>query len=168
MKFCEIRAAESEEEIQKALELRRMVFVHEQHMFEENDLDEYDDGAIYLNAWSRRKDLLIGTVRCYRDKEKPNVWWGGRLAVHPDYRTRGIGVYLIRAAIETVKNQQASRFLASVQLQNIELFKKLGWEPIGDIFFFHGHPHQIMEVDLNVFHASPQSARRKQQAVEAL
>jgi putative N-acetyltransferase (TIGR04045 family) len=165
MKICEIRVAESEEEIQKALELRRMVFVDEQHMFEEDDLDEYDNGAIYLNAWLRGKDVLIGTVRCYRDKEKPDVWWGGRLAVHPDYRTRGIGVYLIRAAIETVKNQQASRFLASVQLQNIELFKKLGWEPIGDTFIFHGRPHQMMEVDLHVFHASPQSAGRRQQAM---
>ncbi|MED1438220.1 GNAT family N-acetyltransferase [Aeribacillus composti] len=166
MKFCEIRVAKSEEEIQKALELRRMVFVEEQRMFEENDLDEYDHGAIYLNAWSRRKDVLIGTVRCYRDKEKPNVWWGGRLAVHPDYRTRGIGVYLIRAAVETVKNQQASRFLASVQLQNIELFKKLGWEPVGETFVFNGHPHQIMEVDFNVCHAPLQPAGQRRQAVE--
>jgi putative N-acetyltransferase (TIGR04045 family) len=160
----DIRIAESKKDIQEALALRRMVFVDEQHMFEENDLDEYDNEAIYLNAWSRRKALLVGTVRCYRDIENPHVWWGGRLAVHPDYRSRGIGVYLIRAAVDTVKNQHASRFLASVQFQNVELFKKLGWKPIGDPIIYHGHPHHIMEADLNVFLASSTQSAKRQHA----
>jgi putative N-acetyltransferase (TIGR04045 family) len=164
MKSYEIRVAESEEEIQAALALRQMVFVEEQHIFEETDLDENDLQSIYLNAWSLKKSFLVGTVRCYPDKENPNVWWGGRLAVHPDYRVRGIGVYLIRAAIEAVKHQQASRFLASIQLQNVELFKKLGWRVLGDTFNLKGHLHQIMEVDLNVLHApSIQYTRQRQE-----
>jgi putative N-acetyltransferase (TIGR04045 family) len=161
LKDFEIRVAKTEEEVQMALALRRLVFVEEQQMFKENDVDDHDGKAIYVNAWSRRKAHLIGTVRCYPDRDDPNVWWGGRLAVHPDYR-RGIGVYLIRAAVETVKRQKGSRFLASVQLQNVKLFKKLGWKPVGDIYNLHGYPHQIMEVDLNVFHApSSQHDRRR-------
>ncbi|MEJ9212345.1 MSMEG_0567/Sll0786 family nitrogen starvation N-acetyltransferase [Bacillus smithii] len=165
MRNWEIRVAQNKEEILAALALRRLVFVNEQRLFEKDDSDEHDKRAIHINAWSRKKPLLLGTVRCYPEPENPKVWWGGRLAVHPDYRIKGIGVYLIRAAVETVKNHKADRFLASVQSQNVELFKKLGWESVGEPFHYHGHPHQIMEVDLNVYDASSSPNADKRQSV---
>lgn len=164
MKSYDIRIADNEKEINAALYLRQMVFVEEQGMFQENDKDENDNKAIYINAWSKRENCLVGTVRCYPDKKNPDQWWGGRLAVHSKFRTRGIGVYLIRAAVETVKKQQADQFLAHVQLQNVELFKKLGWMEIGDVFLSRNYPHQTMEANLNVFHASSQDTHRHQAA----
>jgi putative N-acetyltransferase (TIGR04045 family) len=148
----EIRMAQNEREIQEALSLRRMVFVEEQQMFKNDDLDANDRTAIYLNAWSRN-NILVGTVRCYPDPRNNTVWWGGRLAVHPDFRIRGIGVYLIRTAVDTVKAQLAKRFLANVMVENVNLFRKMGWIAIGEPFESYGHPHQLMEVDLNVCHA---------------
>jgi putative N-acetyltransferase (TIGR04045 family) len=149
----EISIAQNQKEIQEALSLRRMVFVEEQQMFEKNDLDANDDNAIHINAWSVRKNILVGTVRCFPDQQNNSVWWGGRLAVHPDFRIKGIGVYLIRAAVDAVKTQQANRFLANVLSKNVELFEKLGWVPVGKSFDSFGHPHQLMEVDLNVHDA---------------
>lgn len=153
MRGYEIREAKSQKEISEALLLRQLVFVEEQLMFEDQDQDEHDNSAIHLNAWSLQKNLLVGTVRCYPDKEDKSIWWGGRLAVHPDFRVKGIGVYLVRAAVETVKSQRAERFLATVLLKNVVLFKKLGWKPLGEIFESFGYPHQLMEVDLNVHDA---------------
>jgi putative N-acetyltransferase (TIGR04045 family) len=150
----DIRVAQNEKEIQEALSLRRMVFVEEQQMFINDDIDTDDEKAIYLNAWSQKKKILVGTVRCYPDQQNNHIWWGGRLAVHPDFRIKGIGVYLIRAAVETVISQQAHRFLANVMVENIKLFKKLGWVTLGEPFVSYGHPHQLMEVDLNVCNAS--------------
>ncbi|MFB3160071.1 MSMEG_0567/Sll0786 family nitrogen starvation N-acetyltransferase [Neobacillus sp. 179-J 1A1 HS] len=155
MRGYEIRVAESKKEIQEAYSLRRMVFVDEQGMFEKDDIDMNDDKAIYINAWSKRNELLVGTVRCYPDPLDHKLWWGGRLAVHHDYRIRGIGVYLILAAIEVVKYQSAKRFLANVMSKNVELFKKIGWEPIGNSFDSFGKPHQLMEVNLDVQDALP-------------
>lgn len=154
MRGYEIREAVSQKEIREALLLRQLVFVEEQQMFHGQDRDEHDQVAIYLNAWSLRRNIIVGTVRCYPDKKNNNVWWGGRLAVHPDFRVKGVGVYLIRAAVETVKNKGAERFLATVLSENIRLFEKLGWESLGNIFKSFGHPHQLMEVDLNVHDAS--------------
>jgi putative N-acetyltransferase (TIGR04045 family) len=151
----DIRIAENEKEIQEAFSLRQMVFVDEQRMFEKDDTDTNDSNAIYINAWSKRNNLLVGTVRCYPDPHDHTLWWGGRLAVHQDYRIRGIGVYLILAAIEVVKSQSAKRFLAKVMSKNVELFKKIGWEPIGNAFESFGQPHQLMEVNLDVPDALP-------------
>jgi putative N-acetyltransferase (TIGR04045 family) len=149
----DIRVAQNENEILEAHALRRMVFVEEQQMFKVDDVDTDDEKAIHLIAWSKRKNILVGTVRCYPDQQNNGVWWGGRLAVHPDFRIRGIGVYLIRAAVDAVKNQQAARFLANVMFVNVELFRKIGWIPVGEPFESYGHPHQLMEVDLNVHDA---------------
>lgn len=162
LKGYDFRIAQNEREIKEALSLRRMVFVEEQQLFKHDDWDANDKTAIYLNAWSKKKNTLVGTVRCYPDPQDHSTWWGGRLAVHPDFRIRGIGVYLIRAAVETVKVQLAKRFMANVMVENVNLFRKMGWITIGEPFESYGHPHQLMEVDLNVCHApSLQSTRNE-------
>lgn len=152
MKNYEVRLAEGEAEIYAALTLRRQVFVEEQHLFDQSDTDEFDQESIYINAW-KKGSILMGTVRCYPDKEDPTLWWGGRLAVHSDYRLRGIGVYLIEAAVKQMQRQNVRRFWAQVQEQNIKLFEKLGWSKVGELITIHEHPHQLMEANLHVYDA---------------
>ncbi|KRE49285.1 MSMEG_0567/Sll0786 family nitrogen starvation N-acetyltransferase [Paenibacillus sp. Soil522] len=149
MRNCEIRLALSAGEIQMALRLRREVFVAEQGMFEQSDADDHDSSSLFLNAW-RSGSILMGTVRCYSDPHEEGIWWGGRLAVVEKYRLRGVGVYLIEAAVEEMKRRGAKRFFAKVQKQNVKLFEKLGWQASGDAFMIEEHPHQLMEADLHV------------------
>lgn len=149
MRNCEIRLALSTEEIQMALQLRKEVFVAEQGMFEQSDADDHDSASLFLNAW-RNGTTLMGTVRCYSDSHEKGAWWGGRLAVAEKYRLRGVGVYLIEAAVEEMKRRGAKRFFAKVQEQNVKLFEKLGWQARGEAFKVQEHPHQLMEADLYV------------------
>ncbi|MFC0329674.1 MSMEG_0567/Sll0786 family nitrogen starvation N-acetyltransferase [Paenibacillus sepulcri] len=161
MRNCDVRLAASGEEMEAALLLRRRVFVDEQGMFEQTDEDDEDSSSIYLNAWGSGS-VLMGTVRCYPDRQEEGVWWGGRLAVHEAYRLRGIGVYLIEAAVEEMRRRGVQRFLAQVQEQNVKLFEKLGWRKAGALYSIRDHPHQRMEVDLDVHDA--QSRKRRQTA----
>ncbi|AJY77328.1 MSMEG_0567/Sll0786 family nitrogen starvation N-acetyltransferase [Paenibacillus beijingensis] len=160
MRNYEVKLADTDQEVAAALHLRRQVFVEEQHMFHASDADEHDEDSILINIW-KNGSILTGTVRCYPDKKDATVWWGGRLAVRAEYRLRGIGVYLIEAAVAEMKLRQVRRFLAQVQQQNVNLFIKLGWKTVGDEFWFHDHPHQIMEADLHV-HDAPNRKRSKQ------
>lgn len=155
MRNYEIRIADSEYELQASLSLRRQVFVMEQQLFEESDADENDPSSITINIW-KQGTILVGTVRCYPDRDNLSLWWGGRLAVHEQYRIRGIGVYLIEAAVQHMKLQQVPCFRAQVQEQNIQLFEKLGWTKVGDLTLIQGHPHQIMEANLDVHDARKQ------------
>jgi putative N-acetyltransferase (TIGR04045 family) len=152
MKNYEIRIADSAAEVQASLALRQQVFVEEQQLFEETDADENDSASITINIW-RHGTMLMGTVRCYPDQTDPSLWWGGRLAVHAQYRNRGIGVYLIEAAVQQMVERRVTRFLAKVQEKNILLFEKLGWTPVDESILIHGHPHQIMEASLHVHDA---------------
>lgn len=138
------RVAKTPEELAKALEIRRQVFVIEQQLFVLTDKDEKDEISIHLIA--EDSGGIIGTVRIY--SEESYVWVGGRLAVLPG--KRGIvGSKLIRAAVSEVIRQGASQFFANIQSQNVPLFNRLGWKIAGAEFLLHGRPHYLMEANLD-------------------
>src|SRR5919108_6266435 len=59
--------------------VRRAVFVEEQGLFAETDVDEHDDHAILMVAVDTRTGAVVGAVRCVAAGD--DVWYGGRLAV---------------------------------------------------------------------------------------
>lgn len=141
-----VRIATTPDEIAACLQIRRRVFVEEQGIFTGSDLDDYDERSIHIMA--SLDGRIVGTVRCYRRSGR--LWYGGRLAVLPEYRVYNIGALLVRKAVETMRlNPEVSRFLATVQIQNVRFFKRLGWIPVGRSIYLKGVKHQVMESPLD-------------------
>lgn len=144
-----IRAASAAWELQGVSLLRRRVFVEEQHIFVGDDRDEIDKTAIPLVAISTlaaEAADVVGTVRIH--EPEPRIWCGSRLAVAPAYRKVGrLGAELIRLAVSTANGLGCSEFHAHVQLQNVPLFRRLHWEPQGEIDL-HGVRHMHMLASL--------------------
>lgn len=139
------RQTESAQELAQCLEIRRKVFVLEQHLFDDSDTDEHDRGALHLAALT--KGRIIGTVRVYQDTN--GEWWGGRLAVLKRYRGRA-GRELVLAAVALVKQRGAAHFYANILKENLDFFKTMGWRQIGVEFLLHGRPHLLVEADLGL------------------
>ena len=137
------RRIAGDDELAQCLDIRRKVFVQEQHVFEHTDRDEHDERAIHLSAFYQNR--IIGTVRVYQDAA--GTWWGGRLAVLKKYRGRA-GRDLVIAAVTEVKLQGAGQFYANILSENLNFFKNIGWRPVGDEFLLHGRPHRLVEADL--------------------
>lgn len=152
---CEFRVkwADSGWEIAEARKLRRQVFCAEQGVFEGDDLDAIDAHAqplVALSCVGGMGDQVVGTVRIHaaRGDGEEGVWWGSRLAVHPDFRHHGrLGATLIRLAVASAHARGARLFLAHVQAQNRPMFEKLGWLWLRDVRL-HGRPHCFMQADL--------------------
>lgn len=129
--------------------LRREVFCSEQGLFEDDDRDAIDITAIPLAAISFNcgmPDRVVGTVRIH--SPTPRQWFGSRLAVATSHRRSGrLGVNLIRLAVGHANALGCDTFLAHVQERNITLFKRLHWHTI-DTLTLHGHPHHLMQADL--------------------
>jgi len=145
----------TETEREKAFLIRRSIFVDEQNIFHETDVDDHDENALHLVA--KHDGHIIGTVRVYPAETGNGDWVGGRLAVQKGYRASGAGELLVREAVKTVKKRGCNRFTAHIQKNNIHFFEQLGWkgvEPVRDHF---GRPHQLMEANL---HASSNPVRR--------
>jgi putative N-acetyltransferase (TIGR04045 family) len=140
------KLATSPQEVKAYYELRRAIFVEEQDVFEENDLDEIDAIAYPIVAIETESDRVVGAVRIY--EPQPGVWYGGRLGTHRDYR-RGwqIGKGLIYKAVTTANTWGCDHFLATVQLQNVRFFQRLHWQSLDKITICD-RPHHLMQADL--------------------
>lgn len=132
-------------EQERAFEIRKEVFVLEQKLFPNSDADENDPKSIHLVAeWDNQ---VVGTVRVFPVNHNGH-WIGGRLAVRREFRNTGAGELLVREAIQCVKSQGCTKFMAHIQVENVPFFSRLGWRVIEPMKEYFGKPHQIMEANL--------------------
>lgn len=110
-------------------------------------MDERDRGAVHIIALKGPDRVMVGGVRCYTTGN--DTWYGGRLTAANGFRNGRVGSGLVRFAVETVKSRGCKKFLAYVQPQNVNFFKRLDWKPVGGPVEYEGITHQLMEADLD-------------------
>jgi putative N-acetyltransferase (TIGR04045 family) len=132
-------------EQERAFEIRKEVFILEQKIFSDSDVDENDAKSIHLVAeWNSE---VVGTVRVFPVNHNGN-WMGARLAVKREFRNTGAGELLVREAMQCVKNRGCTKFTAHIQSENVPFFSRVGWKIVGPVEDYFGKPHQLMEADL--------------------
>ncbi|MDR3602383.1 MAG: GNAT family N-acetyltransferase [Desulfosporosinus sp.] len=138
-----LKVSESEDELRQYNSVRREVFVHEQGIFDEEDVDEHDAIALPIIGLDTDSERVVGAVRCYPLGN--GDWMGGRLAVLPAFRGR-LGVLLVRKAMEEVERRGCRNFYAHIQEQNVKFFQRLGWSLTGESSVFRDVVHYDMKV----------------------
>jgi putative N-acetyltransferase (TIGR04045 family) len=135
------------DDIQAYFALRHDIFVKEQEIFTNQEVDNWDGIAYPIIAqWQQQ---VVGVVRIYETQSR--FWYGGRLGVHADHRRAGqVGKGLIYQAVTTAQAWGCDRFLATVQQQNVRFFQRLHWASLEEISLC-GLPHHLMEADLNFY-----------------
>ena len=132
-------------EREMAFEVRKEIFVLEQRLFRNSDVDENDARSIHLVAeWNNQ---VVGTVRVFPVNENGH-WIGGRLAVRKEYRNTGAGEILVREAMHFVKNRGCTKFTAHIQSENVPFFSRIGWKTVEPVKDYFGKPHEMMEANL--------------------
>lgn len=135
-----IRAAVGTPAYEACLAIRVDVFVNEQNVPPEEELDTFDQSAIHILALVDGKPA--GTARAV--EKEAGRWKIGRVAVSTGYRQQGIGGALMRgieAACPT------SRFTLSAQTHALNFYKRLGYIAEGEAFMEAGIPHFLMHKD---------------------
>ena len=128
--------------------IRHQIFVEEQAIFTDSDLDAHDrDGtALAINGYC--DGLAAGTVRLFVLDEADGNWQGDRLAVLSAYRLRGVGGPLVNAAVATAAVLGGARMEAHIQPKNVRFFQRLGWTIQGGREIYAGLVHQPMAIVL--------------------
>ncbi|QMU58732.1 MAG: GNAT family N-acetyltransferase [Boseongicola sp.] len=122
------------------LGIRHEVFVVEQCIAKEDEVDGMDPAATHLLA--EQDGLAVGTARMLIDGPTGKI---GRVAVLKSHRGQGIGKALIEAAVaylETIPTLKHAKLGA--QTSALNFYCDLGFKPVGDIFDDVGIPHQEM------------------------
>lgn len=136
--------------------LRRAIFAEEQGLFHDHDEDEHDAHALPIVAVSSSSGMperVVGVVRIF--EAGPGVWYGGRLGVEREYRRCGaIGTALIAQAVRSAHALGCSRFLATVQEQNVRYFERHHFvsRECVDVL---GRRHRLMQADLDSYPPLP-------------
>ncbi|WP_417245250.1 GNAT family N-acetyltransferase [Celeribacter sp.] len=125
--------------------LRMVVFVEEQKVPVEDEIDDLDDISTHLLAKGADGEAL-GTARIYEVGEIGKI---GRVCVVKSQRGTGLGARLIEACLEELR-QRPHLKQAKLGAQNhaIGFYERFGFRVIGEEYQDGGIPHHDMVLDL--------------------
>ena len=138
----EIEKIVTPQQLEIAYAIRTSVFVEEQKVAMEEELDEFEHLSVHLLA--RKEQGYVGTCR-YRLTEKGYKL--ERFAVLKSYRMGGVGAALVRAALQEViqaTESQSKKIYLHAQVSAIPFYEKLGFEAEGEIFDECAILHRVM------------------------
>ena len=128
-------------ELEGALEVRRKVFVHEQGVSEDIELDGRDGEALHMVV--KDGERVIGTARVlFLANSQAKI---ERMAVLTPFRGRGIGREIISFLNEELRNRQIKQVFLHAQCSVIGFYKSCGFEEIGSPFWEAGIKHIKMQ-----------------------
>ncbi len=133
----------SEEEKQKVFALRFEVFVGEQKVPPEIELDAEDAHALHIMA--EEEGIAVGCARVILQNGDAHI---GRLAVKKMCRGNGVGSAVCRFIIDYCKQEGYGRIWLNSQLHAVGFYEKLGFVPKGEVFVEAGIEHKEMEIIL--------------------
>lgn len=136
----EIREGSWAELSEQASEIRRVVFIVEQQVPQEEEWDGRDDACRHFLAL--RGATALGTARLLPDGHI------GRVAVLDEARGLGIGAALMRAAIASAQRLGHARVELAAQTQALAFYENLGFSAFGETFMEAGIPHRNMYLTL--------------------
>jgi predicted GNAT family N-acyltransferase len=125
---------------EEAYPIRKRVFIDEQGVPAEMELDEYDPTAQHALAYLNSE--CIGTARLVT--LPGDVGRIGRMAVLPMHRKQGLGGKLLCALLELSKSQGITKLELHPQLSAIAFYEQYGFIAQGDIYDEAGIAHRDM------------------------
>jgi predicted GNAT family N-acyltransferase len=134
-----ITRVRSQPELVQALTIRIRVFVKEQKVPAEVELDTDDQRASHFLATIAGK--AVGTARVVLKHENAKI---GRMAVLKNYRRRGVGAALLRRSILAAKRLHARQIYLNAQVVVIGFYERMGFRAVGKVFTEAGIAHRKM------------------------
>ncbi|QSG15710.1 GNAT family N-acetyltransferase [Halapricum desulfuricans] len=144
----EIRTVDAPDEddsvYQDALSVRTTVFVEEQGVPADLEVDEHESDAIHLVAYD--DDEPIGAARLRRPGETTGKV--ERVAVRSAYRERDVGTALMERLEAVARDRGLETMRLHSQVRAAPFYARFGYERVGERFEEAGIPHVEMRKTL--------------------
>jgi predicted GNAT family N-acyltransferase len=154
MSKLEVFLVSSPGEMQQALAVRRRVFIEEQGVPEDIEIDQHDvlprrdierSGAQHILAMLDGRPVATGRLVLGDVDGRPHI---GRVAVLPEYRGRGFGRAVMAGLHDLARKRGATAVTLAAQLHAIGFYQKLGYSVRGEVFLDAGIEHRWMDIGL--------------------
>lgn len=134
---------ENRDQMDHAWAIRRLVFIDEQHVPEEIEMDADDANAFHALAFDGEKPVGCGRMVAHGDHVKI-----GRMAVLRELRGTGIGRHVLEFLMEAARQRGFHKAVLHAQLTAEGFYLKNGYIPHGEPFEEAGIMHRTMEREL--------------------
>ena len=136
-----VKLVETEEEMEGALSVRFRVFVAEQNVPMDEELDEFDSSATHAIVLSQGEVVATGRVVYGNEDSAARI---GRMAVDMEWRRKGIGGRLLTFLEEEAATQGVSTYILNAQEYVIDFYASHGYVERGETFLEANIVHILM------------------------
>ncbi|MCT2535681.1 GNAT family N-acetyltransferase [Aquibacillus koreensis] len=130
---------ETDEQQKDAFAVRREVFVEEQNVPPEIEIDELENEAIHFVGYDKEKAIAAGRLRLVDDYGKLE-----RVCVLKPYRGLSFGKQIISEMERVIKEKGYPKAKLNAQTHAEAFYLSLGYKTISDEFMDAGIPHVTM------------------------
>ncbi|KAB7667586.1 GNAT family N-acetyltransferase [Bacillus sp. B1-b2] len=132
--------AQTEQELKDAYYVRRTVFVEEQNVPEELEVDQYEQDCAHIVLYDdQSRPVGAGRYRPFADYGKVE-----RVCILKSSRKGGAGKLVMDKMEEHAISQKAPALKLNSQTHAIPFYEKLGYEIVSEEFMDAGIPHRTM------------------------
>ncbi|HHY21874.1 MAG TPA: GNAT family N-acetyltransferase [Bacilli bacterium] len=136
----DIVLVETKQQLKDAYAVRMKVFVEEQGVPQEIEIDGFEDQATHFVVYD--KEVPIGAGRFRRLDEIGKV---ERICILDDFRKTGAGKRLMEKIEEVMKQQGLKKAKLNAQTHAESFYKRIGYTTVSELFYEANIPHVTME-----------------------
>jgi predicted GNAT family N-acyltransferase len=136
----EVKVVSTERELADAFDVRKKVFVDEQKVPEEEEIDQYENAATHFILYQNGEPVGTGRFRIVDGLGKVE-----RICVLASQRGTGAGKSIMNKIEQYAKSQGVEGLKLNAQTHAIPFYTSLGYEVISEEFLDAGIPHKTMK-----------------------
>ncbi|WP_456275814.1 GNAT family N-acetyltransferase [Bacillus sp. AK128] len=141
LKNLKVKVVTNEQEFADALKVRRIVFVDEQQVPEEEEIDQYENECTHVVMYDDEKE----PVAAGRLREVDGIGKMERICVLSSHRNLGLGKHIMDALEKVARDKGFHKLKLNAQTHAEGFYEKLGYKTISDdVFMDAGIPHVTM------------------------
>ncbi|KKI93676.1 acetyltransferase [Bacillus sp. SA1-12] len=134
-----VQQVTTKEQLEDAFSVRRTVFVDEQQVPEEEEIDQFEDESTHVVLYDNGEPIGAARIRVLDGIGKLE-----RICVLSSSRKKGAGKLLVLKLEEIAAAQGVTKLKLNAQTHAIPFYERLGYETVSDVFMDAGIPHVTM------------------------
>jgi len=138
-----IKVVQTKEEKNQAFQIRTTVFVEEQKVSMEEEIDEFEDSAIHFLGFENNVPVAASRLRWVDDYGKLE-----RVCILKEHRGQSYGTDMIHRMEVEVTKKGYTKTKLNAQTRAVDFYKRLGYAVVSEEFLDAGIPHVTMTKQL--------------------
>lgn len=134
----------TEQQLEDAFYIRKKVFVEEQKVPLELEIDEFENESAHFVLYDQDEPIGAGRFRTIDKIGKVE-----RICIMPSYRGMGAGKIIMQTIEHFAKDNKIQQLKLHAQTYAIPFYEKLGYKVCSEEFMDTGIPHKTMIKQVN-------------------